>query len=56
VHRFRELFDRSRDIDEPDRRIELLTEALGLWRGVALADVFDDEERARYFRSWTSCG
>ncbi|KUJ41337.1 hypothetical protein ACZ90_68420 [Streptomyces albus subsp. albus] len=44
--RFRELVARARATDSPHARSALLTEALGLWRGPALAD-FRDEEFAR---------
>ncbi|NYD47261.1 putative ATPase/DNA-binding SARP family transcriptional activator [Actinomadura luteofluorescens] len=44
--RFRALAARARTLDAPRERAALLTEALGLWRGPALAD-FADEEFAR---------
>ncbi|WP_205718699.1 BTAD domain-containing putative transcriptional regulator [Actinomadura sp. WMMA1423] len=44
--RFRSLAARARALTEPKERAELLTEALGLWRGAAFAD-FADEEFAR---------
>ena len=42
LHRFRELVARARDTDDPSARAALLTDALTLWRGPALAD-FDGE-------------
>jgi DNA-binding SARP family transcriptional activator/tetratricopeptide (TPR) repeat protein len=40
VHRFRRLFDQARDSDgDAQRRVALLSEALGLWRGEPLAGV-----------------
>ncbi len=44
--RFADLVAAARDADEPRTRARLLAEALGLWRGPALAD-FADEEFAR---------
>jgi DNA-binding SARP family transcriptional activator/tetratricopeptide (TPR) repeat protein len=46
VHRFDRLVDRAEDTSSPERRSELLREALGLWRGPALADIGPDEVRA----------
>jgi predicted ATPase/DNA-binding SARP family transcriptional activator len=44
--RFRDLLDNARSTADPRARAAILTEALGLWRGVAFAD-FADEEFAR---------
>ena len=49
MHRFIALVTESRGVTDPGRRIALLSAALGLWRGAALADVFDDVQRARLF-------
>ncbi|RIQ35931.1 BTAD domain-containing putative transcriptional regulator [Jiangella rhizosphaerae] len=46
VARFAELVGRAQATDDPQRRRDVLTEALGLWRGPALAD-FADHEFAR---------
>lgn len=40
--RFGALLDRARTAEEPKARAALLTEALGLWRGPALADFADE--------------
>lgn len=45
VHRFRALTDQARATADPERRAALLTEALGLWRGPALADAADGPVR-----------
>jgi DNA-binding SARP family transcriptional activator len=37
LHRFRRLVGQARDADEPDKACRVLDEALGLWRGAALA-------------------
>jgi DNA-binding SARP family transcriptional activator/tetratricopeptide (TPR) repeat protein len=47
VHRFRELLREARE--RPLERAGLLADAVAMWRGPAMADVFDDSERARYF-------
>ena len=44
VHRFLALVVRARKVDEP-ARLELLDEALGLWRGPVMADVAEDRTR-----------
>ncbi|MEU7752390.1 BTAD domain-containing putative transcriptional regulator [Micromonospora sp. NPDC049171] len=49
VHRFTALVAESRSVTDADQRIAMLTTALGLWRGAALADVFDDAQRGRLF-------
>ncbi|YCK37435.1 BTAD domain-containing putative transcriptional regulator [Actinomadura sp. ATCC 39365] len=41
--RFRSLVTRARPAGDPRERAALLTEALGLWRGPAFADVADEE-------------
>ncbi|SHM94682.1 BTAD domain-containing putative transcriptional regulator [Cryptosporangium aurantiacum] len=41
VHRFRALVADARDTADPRHALSLLTEALGLWRGPALADAGD---------------
>jgi DNA-binding SARP family transcriptional activator len=47
AHRFRALVERARSLSDPDARVPLLREALGLWRGPLLADVASDELRDR---------
>ena len=42
VNRFEALLAAARDAD-PARRVELLRDALGLWRGPALADVGEED-------------
>src|SRR5207245_1903438 len=42
VHRFRALTAQAREMPDPRDRIALLTDALGVWRGPALADVRDE--------------
>jgi tetratricopeptide (TPR) repeat protein len=37
LHRFRRLTGQARNADEPDKACRMLDEALGLWRGAALA-------------------
>ncbi|MGC4756042.1 BTAD domain-containing putative transcriptional regulator [Micromonospora trifolii] len=49
VHRFTAMVSGSRGVADAGQRIALLTTALGLWRGAALADVFDDVQRVRLF-------
>jgi DNA-binding SARP family transcriptional activator/Flp pilus assembly protein TadD len=41
VHRFTALTESARETDDVDERHRLLTEALGLWRGPALAELGD---------------
>ncbi|TDD65339.1 AfsR/SARP family transcriptional regulator [Jiangella aurantiaca] len=43
VARFADLVARAQATDDPQRRKDVLTEALGLWRGPALADFADHE-------------
>jgi DNA-binding SARP family transcriptional activator len=45
VHRFRSAVERARLSSEDQERVRILREALGLWRGPALADVVADETR-----------
>ncbi|SDT66582.1 BTAD domain-containing putative transcriptional regulator [Jiangella sp. DSM 45060] len=52
VARFAELVARAQDAGDPARRKELLTEALGLWRGPALADFADHEFAATVAAGW----
>nr|WP_225954183.1 BTAD domain-containing putative transcriptional regulator [Kibdelosporangium phytohabitans] len=65
VARFRELTARARDAADPRTRATLLSGALGLWRGPALADFADEpfavpviqrltEERLAAFEEWFS--
>lgn len=65
VTRFRELTARARDAADPRTRAALLTDALALWRGEALADFADEsfavpviqrltEERLVAFEEWAS--
>ncbi|MEV0427284.1 BTAD domain-containing putative transcriptional regulator [Micromonospora sp. NPDC050495] len=49
LHRFAALVAGSHDSTDPEQRIAVLSTALGLWRGAALADVFDDAQRMRLF-------
>ncbi len=51
VHRFRGLVSRAKETDDDGQRVAVLDEALGLWRGQALADVADDDVRARLCHS-----
>jgi tetratricopeptide (TPR) repeat protein len=46
VHRFRRLVDQARRTGTDEEKIALLGEALGLWRGVPLADAAADGARA----------
>src|SRR5688572_31120343 len=46
AHRFRDSVARAREADD-EQRAALLADALGLWRGPALADVAGDEVRDR---------
>ncbi|WP_053206389.1 BTAD domain-containing putative transcriptional regulator [Jiangella muralis] len=52
VTRFAELVARAQDAVDPTRRKESLTEALGLWRGPALADFADHEFAATVAAGW----
>lgn len=65
VTRFRELTARARDVADPRRRAALLSDALGLWRGPALADFADEpfavpviqrltEDRLAAYEEWFS--
>ena len=59
LHEFEALVLRAQD-EEPSARVETLSEALGLWRGAALADFayesFAQPEVARLDKcSWRSC-
>ena len=47
AHRFARLVRQARGATDPTRRAELLHQALGLWRGPALADVASEELRER---------
>jgi DNA-binding SARP family transcriptional activator len=47
THRFLDLTDQARVSEEDERRVALLDEALGLWRGPALAGVAGDDVRTR---------
>ncbi|MFI9381383.1 BTAD domain-containing putative transcriptional regulator [Kutzneria sp. NPDC052558] len=47
VHRFTSLVTRASRLDSDAERVSLLDEALGLWRGPALADVAEDVTRQR---------
>lgn len=47
AHRFDAGLERARAIREPNRRAELLRQALALWRGPALADVGPEPVRRR---------
>ncbi|MFH8605918.1 AfsR/SARP family transcriptional regulator [Streptomyces sp. NPDC018029] len=42
AHRFHVLVERARESDDPRVRVELLDEALALWRGPAYADVAEE--------------
>nr|CTQ94808.1 multi-domain regulatory protein [Kibdelosporangium sp. MJ126-NF4] len=65
VSRFRELTARAGEVADPRTRAALLSDALGLWRGPALADFADEpfavpviqrltEERLAAFEEWAS--
>jgi DNA-binding SARP family transcriptional activator/tetratricopeptide (TPR) repeat protein len=50
AHRFTDLVGRAADEPDPGRRLGLLDEALGLWRGTALADAAPEPARGRLCR------
>ncbi|GGM20803.1 hypothetical protein GCM10011608_01760 [Micromonospora sonchi] len=51
AHLFRGLLDRSRQSADDHHRVNLLRQALGLWRGPALADVASEEVHEELRRS-----
>ncbi|SFB56238.1 Predicted ATPase [Amycolatopsis marina] len=53
LHRFRSLVERARDTEDPPARAALLTDALALWRGPALADFGDEPFAVAAIQRWT---
>jgi hypothetical protein len=49
IEQFRTLVAQARRQDDLEQRSKLLTDALGLWRGPALADVSTEEVRQRLY-------
>ncbi|GIJ46677.1 SARP family transcriptional regulator [Virgisporangium aliadipatigenens] len=50
LHRFRDLCAQAREIDDDHKRIDLLTEAIELWRGPAMSGALPEDARARLCR------